>query len=229
MRKPQVNQIYGDFVVKSLAGIPDENGKKLNSCFCRHCGREKKFSDFELIRYAVNDFICQCKIFYQAPEYQQKRYGAPDILLEDIVYIQGKQRKVRTIKPGTRCGFLVVLDDIRKSENGMEQLCECDCGNQTYVPTSSLLYGASKSCGCQKKWFHKQRDSWKENIEDRIAEIRAKRFKRENQRQTSLTQIVRLPTPVFIPIDRATTPKLEYPGFFGWVKRIFSGNIFSRQ
>lgn len=35
-------------------------------------------------------------------------------------------------------------------------LCQCSCGNKTYVVTRNLLSGATKSCGClRKEWCKK--------------------------------------------------------------------------
>lgn len=53
---------------------------------------------------------------------------------------------------GNRYGRLVVLS---KSPNrkchDMLWLCQCDCGNQTIVSTSSLKSGSTRSCGCYRK------------------------------------------------------------------------------
>ena len=60
------------------------------------------------------------------------------------------------IEKGTRFGKLTVLDWCKtypKRKSGYS--CQCDCGNQTVVPSSDLLIGKTKSCGCllhEKPW-----------------------------------------------------------------------------
>ena len=53
------------------------------------------------------------------------------------------------IVEGRRFGRLVVLREAGRNSN--QQIlweCQCDCGTSHEVPTSSLLSGATKSCGC---------------------------------------------------------------------------------
>lgn len=51
---------------------------------------------------------------------------------------------------GKRFGYLTVLERSTKRTRGGKILwkCQCDCGNITYVESSSLSCGVTKSCGC---------------------------------------------------------------------------------
>lgn len=53
---------------------------------------------------------------------------------------------------GQRFGRLVVVGDSGQRQCGLILWeCRCDCGNTTYVPSSSLKSGRTKSCGCYQK------------------------------------------------------------------------------
>lgn len=50
---------------------------------------------------------------------------------------------------GQRFGKLVVLcESDEKSRLGVMWVCQCDCGNVTTVPSTKLMSGHTKSCGC---------------------------------------------------------------------------------
>ena len=50
---------------------------------------------------------------------------------------------------GQRFGKLIVIEKTTKRQDAMiVWKCQCDCGNITYVPTSYLTAGDTKSCGC---------------------------------------------------------------------------------
>lgn len=53
---------------------------------------------------------------------------------------------------GQRFGRLVVIDAGERPEftvgNCRWWLCQCDCGREVNVRSSSLLSGATRSCGC---------------------------------------------------------------------------------
>lgn len=52
----------------------------------------------------------------------------------------------------TRLGRLVVLKEAPFDKRGnMQWLCRCDCGTEKIVAGSSLMRGATKSCGCLNK------------------------------------------------------------------------------
>lgn len=52
---------------------------------------------------------------------------------------------------GQRFGKLTVIEETnqRKFKN-IIQKCQCDCGNIVFIPSHSLLSGATQSCGCSK-------------------------------------------------------------------------------
>lgn len=66
----------------------------------------------------------------------------------------GCSKKLRSIKDlnGKKFGHLSVIrfDHVNDRQLAVWE-CLCDCGNTTYVTTSSLLSGNSKSCGCIRK------------------------------------------------------------------------------
>ena len=51
---------------------------------------------------------------------------------------------------GMRFGNLVAIRPGEKKHNRYLWECKCDCGNTAYILGSSLLMGATKSCGCQR-------------------------------------------------------------------------------
>lgn len=51
-----------------------------------------------------------------------------------------------------RFGRQIAIKQVRKNNWGnIVWLCECDCGNKHEVPSSKLIQGKSKSCGCLRK------------------------------------------------------------------------------
>ena len=57
---------------------------------------------------------------------------------------------------GCRFGRVLVLEElpVHITPNGSRQRvfkCKCDCGNECDVPTSNLIRGFTKSCGCLHK------------------------------------------------------------------------------
>lgn len=52
---------------------------------------------------------------------------------------------------GQRFGRLIVIKRVENNKNNKVQwLCKCNCGNITYLSTSALTTGNTKSCGCLK-------------------------------------------------------------------------------
>ena len=49
-----------------------------------------------------------------------------------------------------RFGRLIVTDRLKKCKNNTKRLCICDCGKRTWVATSALISGHTKSCGCYR-------------------------------------------------------------------------------
>lgn len=52
------------------------------------------------------------------------------------------------IKPGTKFGRLIVLEEVKDQKLGKVYKCLCNCGNITYVRGTQLINGNTKSCGC---------------------------------------------------------------------------------
>lgn len=73
---------------------------------------------------------------------------------------------------GKRFGRLVVQEKTEKRNNGrIVWKCKCDCGNITYVSTTYLNSGYTRSCGCLKKELdHKHlRDEYDNKRVDGVA------------------------------------------------------------
>lgn len=52
---------------------------------------------------------------------------------------------------GEKYGRLTVISYIPISRGKSKWLCQCDCGNETFVTRSNLVMGKIRSCGCMKK------------------------------------------------------------------------------
>jgi len=61
----------------------------------------------------------------------------------------GCSRADDVAKPGERFGKLTVVC-IQRKEGRMGRLCKCDCGNDFWARTDTLLEGKSTHCGCVK-------------------------------------------------------------------------------
>ena len=56
---------------------------------------------------------------------------------------------------GQKFGMLMATNRLRTNAHGheRERFCYCDCGNTSWVKTSYLIYGYTKSCGCYRNTF----------------------------------------------------------------------------
>ena len=55
---------------------------------------------------------------------------------------------------GLRFGNLIVLENaepIRDSCSHYSWKCKCDCGNELYIPSRSLVNHRTTSCGCYRR------------------------------------------------------------------------------
>lgn len=54
---------------------------------------------------------------------------------------------------GKKYGMLTVISDAPKryGEKGIKYICQCDCGNISFIRSDCLLSGRTKSCGCLSK------------------------------------------------------------------------------
>lgn len=64
-------------------------------------------------------------------------------------------QKIKNLR-GQRFGRLVAREPVAtNNRNSVLWLCDCDCGLDAIVPCSSLVQGATRSCGCLRKEIHK--------------------------------------------------------------------------
>jgi hypothetical protein len=63
------------------------------------------------------------------------------------------------------------LDTTKPTDRGAYWLCDCSCGNQTIVKSSSLLQGLTKSCGCFRKQSSKDRPTTHGESKNRLFKI----------------------------------------------------------
>ncbi len=59
-----------------------------------------------------------------------------------------------TIKIGDRFGYLTIIDKDSRPKYKSSWLCRCDCGKEVYFPSSRLLRGTARSCGCKNRSKH---------------------------------------------------------------------------
>lgn len=59
---------------------------------------------------------------------------------------------------GQRFGRLVAIREVKQTETDIlfsgtnaYWLCQCDCGNETIVPSCHLRTGQTRSCGCYRR------------------------------------------------------------------------------
>lgn len=90
--------------------------------YCKcDCGNEKWIRADKIGEDKINN--CGCERVYHYTDLSNKKFG-----------------KLQPIK---------VVDNSKN--NGYIWLCKCDCGNEKEIVMSSLISGASTSCGCIKK------------------------------------------------------------------------------
>lgn len=76
---------------------------------------------------------------------------------------------------GQRFGRLTVVKRVANTkQNTAQWLCLCDCGSKSIVPSSSLVRGLTKSCGCLKKETNRQKF---EQMKQRQKEFAQKRIR----------------------------------------------------
>lgn len=60
-----------------------------------------------------------------------------------------RKRKMRDLD-GKRFGMLVATNDLERRGSQTYRLCICDCGKSCQIPTTRLISGHTKSCGCYR-------------------------------------------------------------------------------
>ena len=68
---------------------------------------------------------------------------------------------------GQRFGKLLVVEKLPESNKFKRVLykCKCDCGNETIVPSNSLLTGHTNSCGCINSYYNMYIDKLLNNMQ----------------------------------------------------------------
>lgn len=114
----------------------------------------KTFGEWHVDSYAGDKYwncTCSCGRQRKIPGFALRTRG--------IQQCGHKNRLIDLV--GQRFGSLEVL---KYAGNGKYE-CQCDCGNKTYVLTSNLLNGQTKSCGCIRQTIYT-----KEYILDKLNE-----------------------------------------------------------
>lgn len=145
MGRPAINETgkrYGKLTVLRRA-TPDEyqSGQGLHAVWlCRcDCGKEI-FAQGSSLRNG-KQISCGCAAREKAVE---------------LARALGKKRKAQL--QGQKFGSLTVLEESNRYEdiNHKETIwkCKCDCGTITYVRSTYLTSGHTKSCGCQRFMYN---------------------------------------------------------------------------
>lgn len=71
--------------------------------------------------------------------------------------IENQRKMVFKDLTGQKFNYLTVIEYVGSKNKKSMWLCECECGNQTIVDSSSLKSGNTKACGCHMK------DGWGNN------------------------------------------------------------------
>lgn len=66
----------------------------------------------------------------------------------------------REIKPGTRFGFLTVVEEAPERYSGRYFKCRCDCGTVKEVWLHHLLRSKTLSCGCYRRSLNTKHGLW---------------------------------------------------------------------
>lgn len=72
---------------------------------------------------------------------------------------------------GQRFGRLTVVKKVPSKTSNARWLCKCDCGNYTEVLGTTLRRGESKSCGCLKSDYWRDKKTKHGHCTERIAVI----------------------------------------------------------
>jgi len=126
--KDLIGKRFGKLVVLEKTEKRSANGSIIWKCKC-DCGKIIYVSSDNLISGGTKSCGCFQK----------------EIRIEN-----GKKRAKDLI--GKRFGKLVVLEKTEKRCSGsVVWKCKCDCGNITYVIGANLMYGHTRSCGCNRE------------------------------------------------------------------------------
>lgn len=151
--------------------------------------KQINFSKEEVYNFLINskdrkEFVT--KLGYKDSRSAKKICERFNLNLEDL----GKEvgRRGALLKNGDRFGKLVIINAncIRLGKsNEIGSLCQCDCGEQTYVKNDFLKRGHTKSCGCLSG-HNKQNQINDGDIFGELVVIQANIGLNEHNDQTSL-------------------------------------------
>lgn len=126
-KKDMIGKRFGSWIVIAESGTKDNTGCYEYLCKC-DCGVERIVSGRRL--RSGGSQSCGCE--------NRKK-----------IIIANKKRKKDLI--GQRFGKLLVLEeDTNINHERTTWKCQCDCGNITFVTSSDLITGNTKSCGCMR-------------------------------------------------------------------------------
>ena len=138
-----VRKSYNEYIGKNFGHLKIldvyRNGKyRMAFCEC-DCGNRKEINFYNVIQGKTKS--CGC---YEAKSRFNRKHSDDSII-------------------GKKFGKLKVIKDSGKRGTNGSVLweCVCDCGNTTYVDSSNLKRGHTKSCGCNKSEYV---ESLKDNI-----------------------------------------------------------------
>lgn len=124
-------KVFGLLTVLCFVESKKNNGRSERLYFCRcYCGRDITLTSTRIIRDARN-----CGCIRRMRNQNQGLWKKRDLI-------------------GQRFGMLTV---IKSTYNNLgtgkppKCLCKCDCGNEKYIASNSLVTKATKSCGCISK------------------------------------------------------------------------------
>lgn len=111
-----------------------------------------KFNKLTVIGFSKKNNVKVCECVCDCGN-EKHVFGTPYALTHSKLKSCGclRAESLEKIKPGMKFGRLTILE---KSKDRMGKkkvigwICKCDCGNIKTVPSSTLLSGESRSCGC---------------------------------------------------------------------------------
>lgn len=148
-----------------MAKFMDLTGKKYN-----------KLTALEYIRYPRESgrWLCECEC---GRKIEVKSYDLTHNKVKSCGYTSCGGHKIESLL-GQKFGYLLVVEEGEVIDQQRYWKCQCDCGNEIFCQTHSLISGNTKSCGClQKKTNQKNLDKKRQaNIGLRIGMLTIKEF-----------------------------------------------------
>lgn len=162
-----------------IARIKDIKNGKIQSCGCVSSKlRSKKIKEnllnqrfghltvvkeipFDKQNQTRTKWLCQCDCGKELSVFSESLKQGKTKSCGDKkcpYYQEIKQEASRKNILGKKFGQLTVIEKTNKKDNYNNFLwkCQCDCGNIIEVPTTSLLSGNTRACGCVKSFYEKE-------------------------------------------------------------------------